>query len=146
VNCRVNLVAPEYSSTPAAGSTFVFYVQATQVVSVVVRIANVGNSTLTYSLSGLSGALSSAPAIGGPYNLAPNASQNIVVSCDGAAFGSQIVQNLSITHNDTGESPALYRIDCRKDIRLDADSVLRALLGTPLLTDDAILLLQNGFE
>jgi hypothetical protein len=146
VNCRVNLVAPEFSSTPAAGSTFVFYVQSTQIISVIVRITNLGNATLTYSLSGLSGALTSVPAIGGPYNLAPNASQNIVVSCDGAAFGSQVVQILSVTHNDTGESPANYRIDCRKDIRLDADSVLRAVLGTPLLTDDSVLLLQNGFE
>jgi len=146
VNCRVNVVAPEYDSSPRAGSTFAFYAKPTEVVQVVVRISNLGNAALTYSLSGLSGAISSSPAIGGPYNLGAGASQNIFVSCNGALLAGNVIQNLSVTHNDSGESPALYRIDCRQDIRLDAVPLLRSLLNTPMLTDDATLLLENGFE
>ncbi|HET7845028.1 MAG TPA: choice-of-anchor D domain-containing protein [Xanthomonadales bacterium] len=146
VNCRVNLVAPEYDSSPRAGSTFAFYVKSSETIQVVVRITNSGNAPLTYSLSGLSGALSSAPAIGGPYNLNAGLSQNIVVSCNGALLLGNVVQNLSITHNDSGESPALYRIDCRPDIRLSALPLLRTVLGAPIATEPATLLLDNGFE
>jgi hypothetical protein len=116
------------------------------VIQVVVRITNSGNAPLTYSLSGLSGALSSSPAIGGPYNLNAGLSQNIIVSCNGALLLGNVVQNLSITHNDTGESPALYRIDCRPDIRLSALPLLRTVLGAPIATEPATLLLDNGFE
>lgn len=145
VNCRVNLVAPEFDSTPRAFSVFSFYAKSTEIVSVSIRIFNLGNATLTYTLSGLSGPISSSPS-GGPFNLAPGANQNIVVSCNGALLAGNAAQILDIVHNDTGESPARYGIDCRQDIRLDAGTVLRALLNTPMLTDDATLLLENGFE
>ncbi|HQX24643.1 MAG TPA: choice-of-anchor D domain-containing protein [Pseudomonadota bacterium] len=145
VNCRVNVVAPEYDSSPRAGTTFAFYTDVGVPYVNTVRVRNLGNATLNYSLAGLSGIFSSNPAIGGPYTILPGAFRDIAVTCSGLTL-TTVTQTLGITHNDTGESPANYRFTCSPDIRLNAAPVLRALIGSPLVSEPGDLLFWDSFE
>jgi hypothetical protein len=145
VNCRVNVVAPEFDSAPRAGTTFSFYTDVGVPYVNTVRVRNLGNASLTYSLSGLSGIFSSNPAIGGPYTILAGAFRDIAVTCSGLTL-TTVTQNLSITHNDTNESPATYRFTCSPDIRLNALPVLRALIGSPLVSEPGDLLFWDSFE
>ncbi len=152
LSCRVNLVAPEYSSTPGAGAIIQFYTSPNatpppsfEPFTTTVRISNIGNATLTYSLSGLSGVFSSAPATPGSYTLAAGASTNIAVTCNGTNL-STAVQTLGIAHNDSNETPANYTFRCIPDIRRTALPMLRALIGSPLATDPGTFLFADGFE
>lgn len=145
VNCRVNVVAPEFSASIRPGSVFSFYTPPAVPYANTIRISNVGNATLNYSLSGLSGVFSSNPAIGGPYTLAAGAFKDLVVTCSGLNL-TTVAQIFSITHNDVGESPAQYGFVCTPDIRLSAAPVLRALIGSPLVSEPGDLLFVDSFE
>jgi hypothetical protein len=156
LSCRVNLVAPEFGSTPGAGATFQFYTNPDttpplppptpfEPFTTVVRITNSGNATLNYSLSGLSGFFSSSPATPGNYTVTAGDSTNISVTCSGAN-SSTVTQTLSIAHNDSNETPATYTFKCIPDIRRAALPMLRALIGSPIVTDPGNELFANGFE
>jgi hypothetical protein len=111
VNCNITAApAPEFASTPAAGSTITINdpVGGGGTTSTL-NVQNTGNANLTVTPSGLSAPLAITPT--GTSTIAGGANQDFTITCT-ATSGGTTTQTLTLTTNDADEGTNTYTVNC----------------------------------
>jgi hypothetical protein len=124
-------LAPEYSSTPTAGSTLAFGDQVVGVESsaMTVNVQNTGNANLTLSCA-ISGTHASSFNQGAcPTPISGGGSADVTVTCQPTAGGARVA-TLAVTTNDADEGEVTYNLSCNSLVPPPAPLNVAASDGT----------------
>jgi conserved repeat domain len=104
-------IASEYASTPTPNSTITMSSVFNQSNSVVIKVQNTGSANLTVSAPSETIAAPFSVSPNTSFSVAPNASQDIVVTCTPTEAGPY-TQTLTYTSNAPNQPTAVYNISC----------------------------------
>lgn len=110
VDCQVvATTAPEFASVPAAPGPIAITTVQNVAASRPLQLRNAGTASLTVSYAQPGGAFSVSPA--GPFTLAPNATQDVTVTCQSATVGAPAT-TLVFATNDADEASVSFNLSC----------------------------------
>jgi hypothetical protein len=146
VTCRVQSNSPEFDSFPSPGSLSFIETYSGESGALFLFVSNLGGRPLNLSASLLAPLLPPTPLSVSPaaMTIQPGFGSVFTVVCQPSAEGNYGA-TVRLAHDDTGESPAGFDINCFA--RPDTRAAFRVLLhGGVFTAGKTEMLLKNGFE